>query len=230
MRLPRMQKRSGGGPAAAGRPQAGEKPLSGRASVQGWLPVRDVAGDLIVRRDGHLVAAIRVEPAPFALLSPREQGRQVRGLFEALQGLDGPVQILALPRPLDLDRYILDLQGRLSEADGPRRVLLRGYLGYVRTLASTGGAVERRFYLLLPGGAAGRRGADEELRGRAGELAAGLTRAGLGAHPCDEREITDLLYVFLHPAQAAFERAEDYPDVLSVLFVADEPASGEGTA
>lgn len=176
-------------------------------SVQSWLPVQDVRDAVMVRADGSSVAAVRVDPAPFALLSERERERRIAGLHEALQALPGSAQIAVVPRPLDLDAYLASLESFLVEADGARRGLLRNYLAYVRGLVTSAGALERRFYLLLPSGYRGPADRDELLQ-KARELVAALGRAELSAHLCDERELIDLLFVYAHPAQAAFERAE----------------------
>lgn len=195
------------------------------AAVQDWLPVRDVEHGLLVRSDGTLVAAVRVEPAPFGLLSERERERRIGALHEAIQALPGAVQIAVVPRPIDLDAYLRDLEGRLAEADGPRRALLRGYLSYVRSLVGGGEALERRFYVLIPAPPPGgdRRGAREELTQRAGEFVAALGRAELQAHPCDDREVVDLLFTWLHPVQAAFERL--VPGSVTVRYCAEGGAA-----
>lgn len=189
-------------PGTAKKPPA---PAPGQDTLQRWLPVKDVSGGLILRQDGTLVAVIRVEPAPFSLLSDRERERRIAAAFEAFQGLGGTAQVISLPRPLDLDAYISDLEARLAEADGARKTVLRAYLSYVRGLAAAGTAVERRFYVLLPGEAK-KKGAREELLACAREFVAALGRADLAARICDDREILDLLFVFFNPAQAAFER------------------------
>ncbi len=183
----------------------------GAPAVQDWLPVADVDRGLIVRRDGVLIAAVRVEPAPFGLLSDRERERRIGALHEAIQALPGAVQIAVVPRPIDLDAYLRDLEGRLRETDGRQRTLLRGYLSYVRGLVGGGEALERRFYVLIPANASdgSRRGAREELTQRAVEFVAALGRAELQGHLCDDREIIDLLFSWLHPVQAAFERPAD---------------------
>lgn len=161
----------------------------------------------MVRADGSFVAAVRVDPAAFALLSDRERERRIAGLHEALQALPGGAQIAVIPRPLDLDAYLASLESLLVEADGARRGLLRKYLRYVRGLVTSAGALERRFYVLVNSDTRGPVSRDELLQ-KARELVAALGRAELSAHLCDERELIDLLFVFAHPAQAAFERAE----------------------
>ena len=199
------------GASASARGPAQPRRAGPTLAVQGWLPVQDVDRGLIVRTDGALVAVVRVEPAPFSLLSDRERERRIGALHEAIQGLSGAVQIAVVPRPIDLDAYLRDLEARLREADGPRRPLLRGYLSYVRSLVGSGEALERRFYVLVAMASADakRRGARDELVQRTTEFVAALGRAELTAHLCDDREVIDLLFSFLHPVQAAFERAAE---------------------
>lgn len=173
--------------------------------MQDWLPVRDVRRGLILRTDGAAVAVVRVEPAPFGLLSDAERERRIAAVHEALQGLAGPAEIVVTSRPIDLDAYLLDLQSQLAEAEGARRSLLRGYLGYVRGLAAGGEATERRFHVLLVGDT--ERTDGEVVLHRASEFAAALGRADLAAHVCDDREVTDLLFAFLHPGRGGSESA-----------------------
>ncbi len=179
-------------------------------SVQDWLPVRDVDRGLMVRDGGALVAVVRVEPAAFGLLSEGERDRRIGALHEAVQALPGAAQILVVPRPIDLDAYLGSLEATLAEAEGMRRSALRGYLGYVRAVVGGGEAQEHRYYVLLPAEGV-RRSAREELVARAAEFVAALTRADLRAHLCDDAEILDLLYGWLHPAHAARERVEVAP-------------------
>lgn len=173
-------------------------------SVQTWLPVSDLADDLVHRRDGRLVAAIRVEPVNLSLRSEGEQRRLLAVLHEAINSLQHPAQILSLPRPVDLDQYVQSLRQRLATVDRSREKLLRMYTQYVSGLVSGGEVQERRFYILLaqpPG-----REAAREVLQRAHDLTARLRQADLPARVLDDQELFDLLYVWGHPGQAAFER------------------------
>lgn len=180
---------------------------TGRAA-QDWLPVREVAGGVIVRTDGAEVAVIRVEPAPFGLLSDREKDRRIGALHEAIQGLPGQAQIVVVSRPVALDDYLRGLQEALEGAKGARRTMLRGYLGYVQTVVGGGEAPERRYYVLV---AAGDKGKRADLLQRATEFVAALGRAELRAHLCEAAEVVDMLLAWLHPAHAARDRAEAAP-------------------
>lgn len=213
--LPKLRRPDG--PPAAKR----AAPVSGPApAVQDWLPVRDVAGGVMVRADGGIVAAIRVKPVPFGLLSDREKERRITALHEVIQSFTGAVQIVVIPRPLDLDAYIVDLDRQLNDAQGVRRNLLRGYAGYVRSLAAGGQAIERRYYLLLQAEARAR-GARQELLARAREVARDLERAELSASVLDDTELIEMLYNFLHPARPT-ERAADYDGVVAPRYLGSD--------
>ena len=213
-RLPPLRR-----PAWLGGPGATPPAPRPLPAVQAWLPVRDVADGVMVRADGCPVAAVRVLPAALGLLSEGERQRRIAGLHEAIQGLGARVQLVTLPRPIDLDGHLGDLRGRLGAATGPRRELLAGYARCVRTLAGGGEALEHRHYVLIPGGPGC---GSEELRLRATEFASALGRAELAAHLCEEAEVLDLLFSFLHPLHAALERAA--PPVAAPRLMPETPA------
>lgn len=172
-----------------------------RKAVQDWLPFRDIARGVLVRKDNQAVAVLKVEPFNLSLKSETEKKRIITAVFEALNGLKEPFQIFSLGRPVDLDAYLRELQEKARETVSPtRKKLLQEYIRYVGTLASSGEAMERRYYILLPGKER------EEIVQKAHELASNLERSGLKVKICEDQEIIDLLFVFLHPAQAAFER------------------------
>ncbi len=201
MQLPSLPIKRTKGP-KRGPTQATAPP--GSVAVQRWLPVQDLQGGLMLRGDGHGVLVLRIAPSAFHLLSDPEKGRRIMAAVEAFQGLARNAQLLVVPRPIDLDAYLQSLQDLLGSADASRRPLLAKYLAYVRSLVGSGETIEHRFYILLP---APVRDA-EDLRRQAHELAEAFKRAEISAHVASDRENLDLLFVYLHPAQAAFERPQ----------------------
>lgn len=176
-----------------------------KRSAQQWLPVLDIHGGLIHRGDGAVAGGLRVEPVNFGLQSEREQGRTITALHEVLNGLREPIQIISLPRPIDLDAYLLALDAKLRDLPEHRQPLLRQYRRYVEGLVRGGSAVERRFYVLV---ARSGKQARDELRQQITELAEGLSRAGLQPLPLTDQDLADMLDAWAHPAQAAFERVQ----------------------
>ncbi|CEP67119.1 Uncharacterized [Moorella glycerini] len=172
-----------------------------RRAVQDWLPWKDIAGGVITRKDDQVVAVLKVEPFNLALKSENEKKRIITAVHEALNGQREAFQIFSLGRPVDLDAYLRGLQDLVRETGNPaRKKLLQDYTRYVATLVASGEALERRYYILLPGKE------QVEVLQRAHELASNLERSGLKVGVCCDREIIDLIFVFTHPAQAAFER------------------------
>lgn len=204
--------------ASAGGDRKGKKGKSVSTlpkSVQTWLPVRTVEGNVIHRNDGSVVAVVRVEPVNLGLRSSSEQGRLLGLLHEAVNALQRPAQILSLPRPLDLDNYVKALEAKLLEVDPSRQRLLRLYTHHVSSMLVGGEVKERRFYILLPQPAG--RDVEREVLQRAHDLTARLRQADLVATVLDDRELFDLLYVWGHPNQAAFERPPGGPPAAATL-------------
>lgn len=173
-----------------------------RQTVQKWLPVEDIEGGLMQFKNGRVAAVIKIEPAPFTLLSELEKSRRIKSLYEAFQALSSKAQVFCMPRPIDLDRYLNDLEDLLKEIDSGRRPILRGYLNYVRGIVSSAVATERRFYILIPE----EKSRADELQKKVREFVTMLTKAELKAEQCGETEMLDLLFCFFNPAQASFER------------------------
>ena len=175
-----------------------------KKAAQDWLPFQDIASSFIYRTDGELVAVLRVEPLNIALKSENEKKRIITAMHEALNGQFEPIQILCLPRPVDLDTYLDGLQQQARETIYQiKKRLLQEYIQYVATVVRGGEAIEHRYYVLLsqkPG-----KHAKEELSQRAFELASNLGRSGLKITVCDDAAILDMLFSFLQPTQAAFE-------------------------
>ena len=131
-------------------PSKSKKPSNRQATinkrdntVQNWLPIKDIKEGLIYHTDGKPVAVVRVEPSAFTLLSDREKERRISALFEAIQAVPGDMQIVAVPRPIDLDVYIKDLEEKLQETQGRRKAMLRGYTNYVRKITAGAEAMEK---------------------------------------------------------------------------------------
>lgn len=185
-----------------------KKPVSSeqvqKKAVQDWLPFYDITSSFIWRRDDNLVAVLRVDPMNITLKSDAETKRIIAALHEALNGQQELIQIFCLPRPVDLDTYLQNLQQAARESlDGTRKRLLVEYVQYVAGVVRGGEAIELRFYILLSQ-KNGKR-AKEELYQRTFELAGNISKSGLRVAMCDDTAILDMLFSFLQPSQAAFE-------------------------
>lgn len=184
--------------------------------AQDWLPFSDVEGNFIIRKDGNIAIALKIEPLNISLKSKREKRQIIQSIHEAWNGQLDPLQIVSLPRPVDLDHYFLALQNKTKETTNPKkRRLLQEYIQYVATVVKSGEAVERRYYMLLS--QKNGRSARQEILQRANELASDLETSGLEVKVADDREVLDMLFTFLQPAQAAFEEVPFF-DTVSTIY------------
>lgn len=187
-------------------------------STLDWLPFKDIAGRFIFRCDSYLVAAIQIEPMNITLKSDNEKHRIISSIHEALNGQRSHIQIIVLPRPVDLDKYLGQLQDAAREmADIGRKKILQSYIQYVTTVVRGGEALERRYYILLAQEPE-IQGKDELIQ-RAYELATNLGRSGLKLSLCEDLQILDMMFSFFYPIQAAFESA---PAVSSITTIYKE--------
>lgn len=180
-----------------------------KPAVQSWLPILDIRDQMIIRTDGHLVSAVRVMPVNMHLLSDSEQDKKIFSLHEVINGLNYTPQILSIARPVDLDAYVHKLERmRNDETDFVKRKILENTIRQAALMATSGETVERQFFILVtepPNKKAGQ--AEANLYKKVHDLASNLTAAELVSHVCTDQELRELLFVFLNPVQAAYERA-----------------------
>lgn len=243
----------GGGSKAATATPAAPAPAA-KGSSQSWMPVKDVYNSFIHRRDGAIIAAIRIQPVNFELLSDNEKFRKIKSLEEVMNGMDYSFQIISIARPVDLDAFIAkmdDMKNRTTSnrtssssiqeqeaqakrnhaSDRIKSRLLAGYMSHAAAMATSGEAVERQFYILLDQAVGKKPQQDEALLfRRASELASSLTSADLISHVCNDEELRDLLFVFTNSNQAAYERAPVTQITLPTLFRHDGEQEQEETA
>lgn len=176
-------------------------------TAQQWIPVVDIDNGIIYRKDNFLVGILRIQPENIELLSDREKKRKVDSLTEGFNGIAEGYQIFCIGRPVDLNNYLEWLQEKARlEQDFTRKLILKGFIQSASELASSGEAMERRFYLIITKKNVNK--AEEELIERLTDLQIILSKAKLKSHICSEDELLDVLSLFVNPIQSAFETNE----------------------
>lgn len=194
-------------------------------STQEWIPFKDIRNNLLFRKDNSIVAFVRVQPVNLNLLSVKERKRKVKQLEEVLNGIDYNYQIYSIPKPVDLDAYIMKLENLRSDTeDVTKKRLLGIYIKQAVAKATGGEAVERQFYILIDHKLTKKPQLDEQVvLQRATELASNLSSAELLSHVCNDAEIRTLQFLFFNSAQAAFERAPLQNVYFPPMVVYEEP-------
>ncbi|MCT4584054.1 MAG: hypothetical protein N4A54_03930 [Peptostreptococcaceae bacterium] len=185
-------------------------------TAQQWIPIADIEGNIVYRKDNILVGALRVQPENLNLLSDREKRRKVESLAEELNGERESLQIFCIGRPVDLNNYLEWLQEKAKmEQDFTRKQVLKGYIQQASQMAASGEITERRFYIMITKKYEKR--AEEELMNRLNELQTKLSTAELTTNICKDDELMDLFCLFANPIQASFEKTEIRMDLPSIL-------------
>lgn len=176
-------------------------------SAQQWIPISDIDGAIVHRKDNLLVAILRVQPENLELLSDNEKKRKIDSLSEELNGETEGLQIFCVGRPVDLNNYLDWLQDKAKmEQDFTRKMVLKGYIQQASQMASSGETTERRFYIIITKPVSVK--AEEEILNRINDLQVKFSQAELKSDICREDELMDVFALFANPIQASFERTE----------------------
>jgi hypothetical protein len=109
--------------------------------------------DVVCVAGGEYRAVLEVGSVNLGLQGERQQEVLVASYAAFLNSLTFPVQVLVRVLPLDLDRYLGDLERRArDELPEPMAELARDHAAFLRRLARNRTLLERRFYLVVPAG------------------------------------------------------------------------------
>jgi len=176
-------------------------------TAQQWIPISDIEGPVVYRKDNLLAAMLRIQPENLELLSDNEKKRKVESLAEEINGETEGLQIFCVGRPVDLNNYLDWLQDKAKmEQDFTRKMVLKGYIQQASQMAVSGETTERRFYIIITKQTGVK--AEEELINKINDLQIKFGQAELKSDICREDELMDVFSLFANPIQASFERTE----------------------
>ncbi len=128
--------------------------MSRHPSVQSTrLRLEAIDDDVVCLAGREYRAVLEVGSVNFGLQGEHQQEVLVASYAAFLNSLTFPVQVLVRVLPLDLDRYVGDLERRARDAlPEPMAELARDHAAFLRRLARNRTLLERRFYLVVPAG------------------------------------------------------------------------------
>jgi hypothetical protein len=187
------------------------------------LGLEGIADDALLLPGGERRAVLEVGSVNFALQGERDQETTVLGFAAFLNGLTFPVQVLVRVLPVDVARYLEDLERRARGLPGPLADLALDHVAFLRRLARSRTLLERRFYVVVPahpepGGerwwpfpSRPQRPTDEattrrQLGHRCAEIERQLLRCGLSARRLADVELAQLLHACWCPDLARTQR------------------------
>jgi len=200
--------------------------VSRPAAIQtAHLRVEAIDDDLVSLLRGQYRAVLEVGSINFGLQGEAEQEVVVAGFAAFLNGLTFPIQILVRVLPVDMERYLGDLQERTRHLPDDLSDLARDYVTFLQRLARNRTLLERRFYLVVPaqGESSGTRrrwsfartqpigdveGIRRQLTFRCEEIERQLGRSGLTARRLTSAELASLFYACWCPDLARVQRLQ----------------------
>lgn len=188
-----------------------------KKTAQQWMPIADIDGQIVYRKDNTLVGMLRIIPENLELLSNREKKRKVDALTEGFNGEIEDFQIFCIGRPVDLNDFLEWLQEKARvEKNFIKKNILKNSIGQAVQLSSSGEVQERRFYLIITKKSG--ENAAEDLLTRLENFSDKLSQADISSHICSDDEGLDVLALFANPAQTSLEKTEllfDLPLILT---------------
>jgi len=206
--------------------------MSPSASVQtAHLPLEAIDEDVLCLSGGQYRAVLEVGSINFGLQGEVEQEAVIAGFAAYLNSLTFPVQILVRVLPIDIGRYLADLEQRAHHLSVDLADLARDYVTFLQRLARNRTLLERRFSLVVPaqldtakprgwrpfertqqGG--GIDAARRQLTFRCEEIERQLARCGLSVRRLSAGELAQLFYACWCPELAHVQRFG--PDLTAV--------------
>ncbi len=197
----------------------------GRGSGQQTLVALDRIEDSVAYLRGGLARAVlEVGSINFRLKGEVEQEAIIAGYAACLNSLTFPVQILVRVLPIDVERYLTELEERARrELNDALIELARDHLQFVRRLARSRTLLERRFYVVVPGGDSqfavklpwvsrrrehrtDKTSLEQQITFRCEEVERQLTRCGLQVRRLGDTDLAQLYYSSFCPELARLQR------------------------
>lgn len=180
-----------------------------KASARAQINIDGVKDGVLMLPGGHYRVALHVSPVNFELKSEDEQDAIIDTYESFLNSVGCPLQILIRTREIDMDKYLGEINERLSgEQEHIYRRQLQNYDEFIRSLITTNKILTRHFYVIVPYDAPAKSDFDsvrEQLGLRVDIVMKGLSRLGMQSRELSSLEVLDLFYSFYSPEQAKLQ-------------------------
>lgn len=186
--------------------KSGKKPMS--ITVNEFLKIKDIRGDLIYTTDNFIITYIQVFPENTRLKTQQEQGFIALNLARELSMETESFGLFLTNRPVDVSK-MTDYQAELmmKEIDTQIQALLQKRIEGLNSLSNTGIALEEEIYLKI--WTRDKDGAEDLLNTRKNRLSVELLNAGFKTKFLTEKELQQLCDSFTNP-ETSTEESQDY--------------------
>jgi hypothetical protein len=176
-----------------------------KASSRQQINIKGVKDGILMLPGNEYRVMLEVSSVNFELKSEDEQDALIDTYESFLNSLACPLQIIVRIRELDMDKYLADLDARLTdEKEEIYQTQLQNYTEFVQSLVADNKILSRHFYVILPHTVSGDdfEAAKEQLSINSDIISKGLMRLGMQTRQLGSLEVLDLFHSFYNPAQA----------------------------
>ena len=162
-------------------------------SAQALIGVDEIRDCCIRTKDKYAIACIKVTGKDNSLLDDTDNEAVTDRLTTALAEEQQPWQLLSVPRAVDTQGIIRELEAMMGESDNAsRRELIQGELAAMREMASSGAREPILFLKIWAAGAE----APQEVLERAALLSRRLESGDINARIMDDRQLLQLCTIY----------------------------------
>jgi hypothetical protein len=126
-----------------------DKPIT--SSSQKFLPIADIAEDLVVYKDGGAAIVLESTSLNFGLLSEKEQQAVIAAYAALLNSLSFSIQILVRSQRKDISNYLKRLDEAAQKIENPKlKILMNSYKNFVTETIKKKNVLGKRFFIVIP--------------------------------------------------------------------------------
>lgn len=130
-------------------PHPAQIPL--RSTTQDYLDIEDIAGDIVILKDGSAAMIMEVSALNFGLLSEKEQDATIYAYGQLLNSLTFSIQIVMVSKQKDVTDYIKLLDDQLAKTTAVKiQQQLVKYRDFVKAIVRQGNVLDKKFYVAIP--------------------------------------------------------------------------------
>ena len=122
-----------------------------RSTTQDYLDIEDIAGDIVILKDGSAAMIMEVSALNFGLLSEKEQDATIYAYGQLLNSLTFSIQIVMVSKQKDVTDYIKLLDDQLAKTTSLKiQQQLVKYRDFVKAIVRQGNVLDKKFYVAIP--------------------------------------------------------------------------------
>ena len=121
------------------------------ARTQEFVSVKDIRGNVVIRKNGQMAMILLASSINFALKSSDEQQAILQQFQSFLNTLDFTLQIHMQSRRLNIEPYLAVLSELESQQDNDlMRIQLREYVSFIRSFTTDVDVMSKSFFVVVP--------------------------------------------------------------------------------